>query len=162
MDIYAWLLMLVLLVGVLGTFVPMLPGMWLVFAGLLVYGIFDKWTDYSVWYVVFVGILAVASSALDYAGSLLGAKKFGASNKSGFGAMAGSVIGGILGNLPGTIIGSALGAVGAEYSQKHSWEDAVRAASGTLIGSAFVSFIEFVVAVIIFIISFICVWGGAA
>ena len=160
MDIYA--LLLVLFVGVLGTFVPMLPGMWLVFAGLLVYGIFDKWTDYPVWYVVIVGILAVASSAMDYAGSIIGAKKFGASNKSGIGAMAGSLIGGLIGKLPGTIIGSALGAVGAEYSQKHSWNDAVRAASGTLIGTAFMSFIQFVIAVVLFIITFVCVWGGAA
>ena len=79
MDVYTWLLIVAMAAGVIGTFVPMLPGFWLVFLSMLAYGIFDHWNAYPIWFVVIVGVLAVGSSVLDYYGTMLGAKRFGAS-----------------------------------------------------------------------------------
>lgn len=159
MDVYAWLLILALFVGAIGTFVPMVPGMWLIFASLLVYGIFDHWVAYPIWFVILVGVLAFACSFLDYLGTLIGAKKFGASNMTAVGAMVGSVAGGLIGNLPGTLAGGVIGSIGAEYKNHRSIQKALRATLGTFIGTAVASFIQFIIAIIIVVIAVIKVWG---
>lgn len=160
MDVYAWLLIIVLCVGMVGTFVPMVPGIWLIFGSLLVYGIFDYWQAYSVWFVVIVGALAFASSFLDYIGSMIGAKKFGASNMTAVGVLAGSLIGGILLSLPGTVIGGILGAIIAEFYRQRSLPHALRAAAGTMIGTAVASSIQLFVAVCIVAYTIFRLWGA--
>lgn len=159
MDIYAWLLILALCVGIVGTFVPMVPGMWFIFASVLIYGIFDHWLAYPIWYVVIVGVVAFATTFLDYFATMISAKKFGSSNMTAVGAMVGSVIGGIIGNFPGTIIGSVLGSVGAEYKSQRSLTSAVKATTGTFIGTAVASFIQCVIAIILVAITIYRVWS---
>ena len=149
MDVYAWLLIIVLVIGTVGTFVPMVPGMWLIFAGVLVYGIFDAWSAYSPVFIVVVGLLAVLTSVLDYGGAMIGAKKFGASNMATIGALVGSIVGGLLLNIPGTILGGIAGAVLAEYKRQRSLPHSLRAAAGSLIGTALGSFVQLVVAMVI-------------
>lgn len=161
MDVYAWILILVLCIGVLGTFVPMVPGMWLVFGALLVYGIFDHWQAYSVWFMVVVAVLTVASSFMDYIGTMVGAKRFGASNMAAVGAVAGSVVGGILFNIPGTLIGGIVGAIGAEFYRQRSMPHAMRAAAGSLMGTAVASSIQLVMALCVTGYAIFRLWGAA-
>lgn len=161
MDIYAWLLIVVMAAGVIGTFVPMVPGMWLVFISMLVYGIFDHWVAYPIWFVVIVGALTIGSSFLDYYGTMIGAKKFGASNNASIGSTIGAAAGGFFGKARGSMIGAVLGSVGAEYVSHRSMHNALRASAGSLVGMAVVSFIQFVVALVIFIIIFVLLWGAA-
>ncbi len=161
MDVYAWLLVVAMAAGVLGTFVPMVPGFWLIFGSMLIYGLFDHWVAYPIWYVLIVGALAVASSFLDYYGTMWGAKKFGASNSASIGTTVGTAVGGFFGQMKGSIIGGILGAIAAEYKTHHSLKGAMRASAGSLIGTAVVSFVQFVVALIIFIITFVLLWGAA-
>ncbi len=161
MDVYAWILILVLLVGVAGTFVPMVPGMWLILGALFVYGIFDHWTAYSGWFVVIVLLLTIVSSFLDYGGAMIGAKKFGASNMATFGAIIGSVSGGLLLRLPGTIIGGIVGAVLAEYKRQRSLPHSLRAAAGSLIGSAIGSSVQLIMALVVTVYAILKLRGVA-
>lgn len=161
MDVYTWLLIVAMAAGVIGTFVPMLPGFWLVFLSMLVYGIFDHWNAYPIWFVVIVGVLAVGSSVLDYYGTMLGAKRFGASNDASIGSTLGAAAGGFIGKGRGSVIGATLGTVGAEYRTHRSLQGAMRASAGSLVGTAVASFIQFVVALIIFVITFVLLWGAA-
>lgn len=161
MDVYTWLLIVVMAAGVIGTFVPMVPGFWLIFVSLLAYGVFDHWNAYPVWYVIIVGALAVGSSVLDYYGTMFGAKRYGASNDASVGSTIGSTLGGFVGKGRGSMIGATLGTIGAEYRTHRSMQGALRASAGSLIGSAVVSMIQFIVAVIIFIITFVLLWGAA-
>lgn len=147
MDVYAWILVLILLVGVAGTFVPLVPGMWLILGALFIYGIFDHWAAYSPWFVVVVLFLTLISSVLDYGGAMIGAKKFGASNMATLGAIIGSIAGGILMNIPGTLLGGILGAILAEYKRQRSLPHALRAAAGSLIGTAIGSSVQLVMAI---------------
>ena len=161
MDVYAWLLIVAMVAGLIGTFVPMVPGFWLIFGSMLVYGIFDHWVAYPIWFVVIVGVLAIGSSFLDYYGNMMGAKKFGASNSASIGTTVGTAVGGFFGQVKGSIIGGILGAIAAEYKNHRSLKSAMRASAGSLIGTAVVSFIQFVVAFNICIITFVLLWGAA-
>lgn len=161
MDVYAWLLIVAMVAGLIGTFAPMVPGFWLIFGSMLVYGIFDHWVAYPIWFVVIVGVLAIGSSFLDYYGTMMGAKKFGASNSASIGTTVGTAVGGFFGQVKGSIIGGILGAIAAEYKNHRSLKSAMRASAGSLIGTAVVSFIQFVVALIICIITFVLLWGAA-
>ena len=161
MDVYAWLLIVAMVAGLIGTFVPMVPGFWLIFGSMLVYGIFDHWVAYPIWFVVIVGVLAFGSSFLDYYGTMMGAKKFGASNSASIGTTVGTAVGGFFGQVKGSIIGGILGAIAADYKNHRSLKSAMRASAGSLIGTAGVSFIQFVVALIICIITFVLLWGAA-
>ena len=115
----------------------------------------------SVLFVVIVGVLAVGSSVLDYYGTMLGAKRFGASNDASIGSTLGAAAGGFIGKGRGSVIGATLGTVGAEYRTHRSLQGAMRASAGSLVGTAVVSFIQFVVALIIFVITFVLLWGAA-
>ena len=161
MDVYTWLLIVAMAAGMIGTFVPMVPGFWLIFVSMLAYGVFDHWVAYLVWYVIIVGALAVGSSVLDYFGTTIGAKRFGTSNDASLGSTLGAAAGGFFGKGRGSMVGAVVGSIGAEYRTHRSMQGALRATAGSLIGTAVVSCIQFVVALVIFIITFILLWGAA-
>ena len=96
-----------------------------------------------------------------YYGTMLGAKRFGASNDASIGSTLGAAAGGFIGKGRGSVIGATLGTVGAEYRTHRSLQGAMRASAGSLVGTAVVSFIQFVVALIIFVITFVLLWGAA-
>lgn len=160
MDVYAWLLIVAMAAGLLGTFMPRVPGFWLIFASILVYGIFDQWMAYPIWFAVIVGILAIASSFLDYFGVMIGAKRFDVSPSASVGNHVGSVVGGFVGKKRASMVGSMVGTVAAEYKSKRSFANAMRATAGSLIGTGVVSFIQFVVGLVIFVITIVLLWGA--
>ncbi len=98
------------LVGIAGTILPALPGVPLVFAGMLV----AAWAgDFAVigWPTLSIlGVLAAIAIAVDFIAGVLGAKRVGASGWALFGAAAGTVVGLFLG-LPGLILGPFVGAL---------------------------------------------------
>lgn len=98
------------LVGIAGTILPALPGVPLVFAGMLV----AAWAgDFAVigWpTLTILGVLAAIAIAVDFIAGVLGAKRVGASGWALFGAAAGTVVGLFLG-LPGLILGPFVGAL---------------------------------------------------
>ena len=75
-----WLLAISLMVaGVAGAILPVLPGTLLVLAGVFVGAWIDGFTRVSGWTVGFIAVLALLAWATDYLAALLGAKKAGAS-----------------------------------------------------------------------------------
>ena len=88
------LLLIALVVGFFGTIIPMVPGLGLMFGAILLYGFYDGWCMYSPMLAVLAGVFTALGMGIDYAGSAIGAKKFGASKH---GVIA-SVIGGVIGS----------------------------------------------------------------
>jgi hypothetical protein len=131
-----WLSLAILLVmvGVIGTFIPVLPGIGLIFAGFLVWGLASGWSDYGIGTVVVLGLITVIFVALDYYAGAVGAKKFGASGAGIFGAFAGAIIGIFTFNIFGLIVGTFAGAVAGELLSGKSQKDALRAGWGTFLG----------------------------
>ena len=139
MDGNAWMWVvaaLLIVAGLAGTVLPALPGIPLVFAGLVLGAWADDfervgWVTLSV-----LGLLALASLAIDFAATAMGAKRVGATRKAIIGAALGALAGVFLG-IPGLIVGPFIGAVAGELLSHGEWRRATSAGVGTWVGLLF-------------------------
>lgn len=134
MEYLVWALAtLSVIVGVLGTVFPALPGTPLIFAGAFLIG---WWSNYSIigaTSLIFLGILAALGIAIDFVASSLGAQRVGASGYALVGATLGSILG-IFFGLPGIILGPFVGAFGGELLATPSLAQATKVGLGTWLG----------------------------
>jgi uncharacterized protein YqgC (DUF456 family) len=143
---------LLFLVGLLGVFLPVIPGVMIAYAGLLLYAAVDGFQLFSPWVVILLGVLAVAGSLLDNLAGVYGAKKFGATKWGVWGAVAGLLLGLFFGPF-GIIIGPLFGALAGEMLGGREASAAARAGVGTLVGFLGGVFIKLLL-VLIFILFF--------
>jgi uncharacterized protein len=129
-----WILCAALiLVGLAGTVLPVLPGTILVWGGIVLGAWIDDFTRVSMTTVVVVSVLAIMAWGLDYVAGLMGAKKAGASKQALLGAAAGTVFGlfmGLVGVLFMPLVGAAIG----EYLAQKNQTRAVKVGVSTWIG----------------------------
>lgn len=134
MTLALWILAAVMIaVGVAGTVLPALPGVALVFAGMLLAAWIDDFARISGYVVAILGVLTAIAMAVDVAAGFLGAKRAGASRLSIAGAAIGSVAGlftGFVGLLFLPLAGAALG----EYLAQRDVMRAGRVGLATWIG----------------------------
>jgi uncharacterized protein YqgC (DUF456 family) len=125
--------LLVMLIGLFGSVVPGLPGVPLVLAAAV--GHWLIFGPHSVSGAVLFGMTAATAVALllDYAASMLGARRFGATWRGVTGAAVGGVVG-LFFNLPGIILGPFVGATLFEMVGGHKFKDASRAGLGATVG----------------------------
>ena len=136
MELFWWSVTLVLMaVGLIGTVLPILPGTTVILGAAVLHRVMlgaDKsigWRSLTV-----LVALTLASYALDFAGSYLGARRFGATRWGMFGAFAGALIGLFFG-LPGLLLGPIIGAVAGEIIGGKRLVSAGRAGWGALLGN---------------------------
>src|SRR5574341_282237 len=104
MTILLWVIAVALVViGLVGTVLPALPGAMLIVGGLVVAAWADGFVHVGTWTLVVIGVIGAASYLVDFAAAAFGAKKFGASSRAMIGAGLGTLLGLFLG-LPGIII----------------------------------------------------------
>ena len=150
MDIFLTILgLLFMIIGLIGSFLPILPGPPLSWIGLLLLyltnAIPDNWTFLGV-----TLIIALLVFALDYIIPAIGAKRFGGTRAGMIGTTIGLIIG-IIAPIPGGIvIGPFLGALIGELSNKADSATALKAAFGSFLGFITGTFIKFIVAVVYF------------
>ncbi|MFM2450847.1 MAG: hypothetical protein RIS44_3297 [Pseudomonadota bacterium] len=129
-----WILCAALiLVGLAGTVLPILPGTILVWGGIVLGAWIDDFTRVSMTTVVVVSVLAVLAWGLDYVAGLMGAKKAGASKQALIGAAAGTVLGLFMG-LVGVLFMPLVGAAVGEYLAQKDQTRAVKVGMATWIG----------------------------
>lgn len=107
---------LLVIVGLAGTVLPVLPGTVFVFAGLLIAAWAQDFAEVGGWTIALLGALTVLSFVVDFAASALGAKRVGASRAAVIGAAIGTVVGipfGIAGLLAGPFVGAVVGELAA-------------------------------------------------
>jgi uncharacterized protein YqgC (DUF456 family) len=139
MDGATWLWIpaaLLIVVGIAGTVLPALPGVTLVFAGLVVGAWADGFTRVGGWTLALLGALTLVSLAVDFAATALGARRVGATRYAVAGAALGTLAGLFLG-LPGLLIGPFAGAVAGEMLSHGEWRRATSAGLGTWLGLLF-------------------------
>lgn len=127
------------LAGLVGTILPALPGTPLVFLGLLLTAWAEGFEKVGWVTLTILGILTLASVAIDVLAGSLGAKRLGASWQATVGATLGALVGLFFG-LPGLILGPFFGAAAGEYLARRNLRQAgkigLAAWLGLVVGTA--------------------------
>lgn len=111
-SMYYVIAAVLVLVGVAGTIVPVIPGLPLVFGGMLLAAWAGDFQQISVATMVVLGVLTLLSLAIDFWAAAHGAKRVGASRKALVGAVLGTFIGiffGPIGLFAGPFVGALAG-----------------------------------------------------
>ncbi|MFD2551157.1 DUF456 domain-containing protein [Bizionia sediminis] len=150
MDIFLVVIgFLFMLVGIAGSFLPILPGPPLSWIGLLLLYLTEAVPNDS-WFLGVTLVIALLVFALDYIIPAVGTKRFGGSRKGIIGTTVGllvAIIFPVFGPL-GIIIWPFLGAFIGEMINKADTKVAVKAAFGSFLGFLAGTFIKFLVSVV--------------
>ncbi|HEX5122825.1 MAG TPA: DUF456 domain-containing protein, partial [Rhodanobacteraceae bacterium] len=82
---------ILIVVGIVGTVLPALPGVPLVFAGMFVAAWADGFQHVGLWTLIGLGVLTIIAIAVDFLAGLAGAKRVGASRLALIGAAVGTI-----------------------------------------------------------------------
>ena len=111
-SLYYTLAVVLVLVGIAGVILPALPGLPLVFAGMLLAAWAGDFQQIEGWWFIPLGLLMLVSIGVDFFASMVGAKRVGASGKALLGAVVGTFAGlffGPIGLFAGPFVGALLG-----------------------------------------------------
>ena len=140
--------LILIFLGLLGSFLPVLPGPPLSWIGLLVLQ-FVPGVEMNYWLLSITFIITIVVVVLDYVIPAQGTKKFGGTSYGVWGTNIGLILG-IVTPVPfGFIIGPFVGAfVGELIHNPNNTKGALKAASGSFIGFIASSFMKFVLCMI--------------
>lgn len=157
MDVL-WLILgvMVLLGGIVGCFLPLIPGPPLGYVALLLLQLRSD-PPFSVKFLlVWAGIVAIVT-LLDYVIPVYGTKKFGGTKYGMWGCMLGLLAGFWLGPL-GIIMGPFAGAFAGEWLAERNADKALRAAIGSFIGFLAGTLLKLVVCCVMAYYFILAVW----
>lgn len=142
------LVYLAFLIGAAGCFLPVIPGVVLAAAALVLFKVFVPESPLSWAFVAVAAALSVLAQLLDFIMTWYGAKKFGATKWGAFGAFVGVVVG-IFIPPPMVWIFAApvLFAFAFEYMGGASARQAAKAGVGTFVGALASSLVKFLLVV---------------
>lgn len=148
MEIFLIILgILLMILGVLGSFLPILPGPLTSWVGLLVLH-FTEGVQLSNTFLIVTLVVAIIIYVLDYIIPVIGTKRFGGSKEGMIGTTLGLVIG-LITPIPfGIIIGPFIGALVGEMIHRNDINKAMKAAFGSFLGFIASTFLKFIVAII--------------
>jgi hypothetical protein len=145
-----------ILVGLAGAVVPMLPGIPIIFGGIWLAAAVDHYQHVGSGWLIGIGIIAVVGLILDFAAAALGAKRVGASAQAIAGALAGTVVGVFLG-IPGLIFGPFVGALIGELIAGRTLERSAHVGIATWAGLIFGTLMK-LAASIMMVVLFAAAW----
>lgn len=132
-SVYYVLAAILVLVGVAGTVLPALPGLPLVFAGMLLAAWAGGFEEVGGWMLGLLGLLTLLSLGVDFMATALGAKRVGASRLALVGAVIGTFAGLAFG-IVGVFIGPFVGALIGELIHGRKVGHAAKVGFGTWLG----------------------------
>ena len=137
------------IIGVFGSFMPVLPGPTISWAGLLFLYLTNA-VENNYWVLGITLIITIFITVLDYVIPAKGTKKFGGSKYGVWGTNLGMIAGFLFIPLPlGFMIGSFTGAfLGELYFNSQDKKRALTAATGSILGFLASSFLKFIVCMV--------------
>ena len=150
--------LIAMFVGLVGSVLPALPGVALIFISALVYAFSTGFEVVGGWVVALLGLFAALALVADFVGTSYGARRFGASSWGTAGGAIGGIVGALvgllflgIGSLFGLILGSVAGVFLGEYLRRRrhgtpsqgpdaarsggdDWRRTGRAAGGVFVG----------------------------
>ncbi|WP_434635132.1 DUF456 domain-containing protein [Chromobacterium sp. CV08] len=124
---------LMVVAGLAGTVLPALPGLPLLFGGLLLASWLDNFQHLGAISLTVLAVLAALGLLIDFVAGLLGAKATGASKQALWGAFIGSLVGLFFG-IAGVVLGPLIGAVVGEFIARKDAFQAGKVGIGTFVG----------------------------
>lgn len=126
--------LLLMLVGLIGVIVPILPDTLIAWLGLLIFGLGSHFREpvTLTLVIIFLG-LSLLGILFEYLLPIAGAKRYKASRYGIWGAIVGLIIGFLIGGLIGIFVGPLVGAILAEYLVGRR-EQALRSGFGVFAG----------------------------
>src|SRR5918997_2178182 len=119
------LTLVLMFVGLLGSVLPGLPGVTLIFLSALVYAIITDFRTVGAAVLVVLFVFAAIAFVADFVATSYGARRFGASNWGTAGGAVGGIVGALIGllflgigSLFGLILGSVAGVFLGEYLKR--------------------------------------------
>ncbi|MEZ4797249.1 MAG: DUF456 domain-containing protein [Flavobacteriaceae bacterium] len=146
-----------IVLGIIGSFLPILPGPLTSWVGLLILH-FTVAIPMNLTFLIITLLFAIFIWFLDYIIPAIGTKRFGGSKYGMIGTSLGLIVG-LLSPIPfGIIIGPFVGALIGELINKSNTNTAIKAAFGSFLGFLTSTFIKFIVAVIYLGLFIVKVW----
>lgn len=138
--------LLIMFVGVMGTVVPVLPGVPLIWIAMLVFAVVEGFARVDATFLVLCLAVVIAAEVADHLARAWGARRFGAGRAGVWGAVIGAILG--LFFMPiGLILGPFLGALTGELLAGRTLEESIRAGWGGVVGTLGSMVMKFFVAV---------------
>ena len=140
--------LLIMAVGLVGTVLPVIPGIILIYAGYLLYGFATGWQAYGLAAIASWSVVTALVLLLDFYAGAIGARKYGASRSGTWGSLIGGLIGMLAAGFPGLILGPFVGATAGELLRGRSHREALRSGWGAFMGIMVGSVIKIAVGVV--------------
>ncbi|MBI3256047.1 MAG: DUF456 domain-containing protein [Candidatus Andersenbacteria bacterium] len=144
------------MVGLLGAFIPAVPGVGLVYAGILLYAIVDGFSTIAISTLIWFGVVALLASGASYFGSAIATKKGGGGMRALWGTILGAIIGtvtiGPIGIFVGAFVGALVGALMEGQTPEKAMKVAVMSVAG-IIGGSLIQFLLSVALIIAFLVA---------
>lgn len=125
-DVLFFLTVAAVAIGLVGSIIPGVPGVPLIFVSALVYSYLTDFEVIGVGVLVLLGVFAALAVVADLLGTVYGARRFGASGYGTIGGAVGGLVGTLLGALVfgvgaifGLILGSVAGVFAGEYLKRN-------------------------------------------
>ena len=138
---------ILVIIGVIGSIVPIIPGPPIAFCGLLLTH-FTSQNPFTVKFLIILGALAIFSAFIDNILPIYATKKFNGSKKGVWGSAIGLLIGLFFFPPFGLLIGPMVGAFVGEIIDGKSANSAVRPAFGSFIGFLSSIFLRLIISIV--------------
>jgi uncharacterized protein YqgC (DUF456 family) len=127
------LTLVVMLIGTIGTLVPVLPGTPIIFLAAVGHRLYFGNASVNIPVLILLLVLTILSFVLEYAAQIMGAKQLGATWKGATGAVIGGLVG-LFFSIPGIILGPFVGATLFELIGGRELKPAAKAGAGAVVG----------------------------
>lgn len=148
---------LIFLIGLVCSFLPVMPGSLIVWSGVIVHRLWMGEDASITWKIVILtGILMLIGQIADIIMGVLGAKWFGASWKGAVGAFLGAIIGFFIPPpLFWLIAGPIIGAIVGELAAGRTFKEGGKAGIGTVVGGILAFGLKFGISVCVISLFFL-------
>ena len=126
--------LIIMIVGMAGIIVPIIPSTPLIWLGAFLYAIFTRFEKVTWMVLLIFALLTIFSIVLENLGNVYGAKRFGATRWGIVGSIVGIGVGFYVGGPIGLILGPIVGTVIFEIIGGKGYKGALKSGLGNFVG----------------------------
>ena len=144
--------LMIMLVGMAGIILPIIPSIPLIWLGAFLYAVFTHFEKITWMLLLIFALLTIFSIVLENLGNVYGAKSFGATRWGIIGSVAGTGVGFYLGGPVGLILGPIVGTVIFEIIGGKGYKGALKSGLGNFVGFLGSSVVKLMIGITMIII----------